>query len=251
MLQLWHKTSVLISASQHQSNPSAVRMNAGNFYLMLALLFSLDLYCQLFQSLRRSRVLPNPQPRSYGERNTLWTLSLQETACFVKVTERKCSLSYKINWQTQGLQIHYGFLYSATVDVKMDTSQEQENVPLPIRFCFLLISYFLVQTTLSNSASSCCYPWNISEKTRSLTTPSLNPLELLGLLHHRSQFLCQGIVVNQKILLETRKKRGRNIIQNWVISSNTMLNSFCSRSADTGTQGKSDSVDASQTVDVR
>ena len=65
---------------------------------------------------------------------------------------------YKITWQTQGLQIHYGFLYSATVDVKMDTSQEEENVPLPIRFCFLLIAYFLVQTILSNSASFCCYP---------------------------------------------------------------------------------------------
>ena len=149
MLQLWHKTSVLISASQHQSNPSAVRMNAGNFYSMLALLFSLDLYCQLFQSLRRSRVLPNPQPWSNGEGLPIWTLPLQETACFVKVTERQCALSYKINWQTQGLQIHYGFLYSATVDVKMDTSQEQENVPLPIRFCFYFLHISLYKLLLA------------------------------------------------------------------------------------------------------
>ena len=197
------------------------------------------------------------QPTTSGEGLPLPTLPLQDPACFVKVTERQCGLSYEITWQTQGLQIHYGFLYSATVDVKMDTSQEQENVPLPIRFCFLLTSYFLVQTTLSNSASSCCYPWNISGKTRSLTTPSSNPLELLGglglhgLLHHRSLLLCQGIVVNQKILLETRKKRGRNIIQNWVIGSNIKFNSFCSRSADTETQATSDSVDASQTAGVR
>ena len=154
MLQLWHKTSVLISASQHQSNPSAVRMNAGNFYSMLALLFSLDLYCQLFQSLRRSRVLPNPQPWSNGEGLPLRTLPFQGSACSVKVTERQCALSYKITWQTQELQINYGFLFSATVDQKMDTSQEQENVPWPIRFCFgltviLFKAYFLVLFTLA------------------------------------------------------------------------------------------------------
>ena len=190
--------------------------------------------------MQRSRVLPNPQPRASPQNLSIRAIPLQETACFVKVTERQCALSYKITWQTQGLQIHYGFLYSATVDVKMDTSQEQENVPLPIRFCFLLTSYFLVQTTLSNSASSCCYPWNISGRTRSLTTPSSNPLELLGglglhgLLHHCSLLLCQGVVVNQKI--------GQ---------TDTLLNSFCSRSADTETQATSDSVDASQTVGAR
>ena len=194
----------------------------------------------LFQSLRRSRILPNPQPRASPQRVSIRAIPLEETACFVKVTERQCALSYEITWQTQGLQIHYGFLYSATVDVKMDTSQEQENVPLPIRFCFLLTSYFLVQTTLSNSASSCCYPWKISGRTRSLTTPSLNPLELLGglglhgLLHHCSLLLSQGIMVNQKI--------GQ---------SDTMLNSFCSRSADTEAQATSDSVVASQTVGAR
>ena len=58
-------------------------------------------------------------------------------------------MSYKINWQTQGLQIHYGFLYSATVDVKMDTSQEQENVPLPIRFCFYLLHISLYKLLLA------------------------------------------------------------------------------------------------------
>ena len=129
--------------------------------------------------------------------------------------------------------------------------------PCPLGFVFLLTAYFLVQTTLSSSTSSCFYPWNISGRTRSLTTPTSNPLELLSglglhvLLYHRSLLLCQGTVVNQKILLKTRKKRGRNIIQNWVIGSNTMLNSFCSRSADTETQAISDSVDASQTVGVR
>ena len=215
MLQLWHKTSVLISASQHQSNPSAVRMNAGNFYSMLALLFSLDLYCQLFQSLQRSRVLPNPQPWSNGEGLPLRTLPFQGSACSVKVTERQCALSYKITWQTQELQINYGFLFSATVDQKMDTSQEQENVPWPIRFCFgltviLFKAYFLVLFTFSNSASSCFYPWNISGRTRSLTTPTSKPLELLSrldlhsLLYHCSLLLCQGIVVNQKTLLKTR-----------------------------------------------
>ena len=154
LIWLWHKTNVLISASQHQSNPSAVRMNAGNFYSMLALLFSLDLYCQLFQSLRRSRVLPNPQPWSNGEGLPLRTLPFQGSACSVKVTERQCALSYKITWQTQELQINYGFLFSATVDQKMDTSQEQENVPWPIRFCFgltviLFKAYFLVLFTLA------------------------------------------------------------------------------------------------------
>ena len=73
-----------------------------------------------------------------------------------------------------------------------------------------------------------------------MTTQTSNPLELLGglglhgLLHHRSLLLCQGIVVNQKI--------GQ---------SDTMSNSFCSRSADTEAQAISDSVDASQTVGVR
>ena len=56
--------------------------------------------------------------------------------------------------KTQGLQINYGFSYSATVDEKMDTSQEQENVPWPIRFCFgltviLFKAYFLVLFTLA------------------------------------------------------------------------------------------------------
>ena len=129
--------------------------------------------------------------------------------------------------------------------------------PCPLGFVFLLTAYFLVQTTLSSSTSSCFYPWNISGRTRSLTTPSSNPLELLGglglhgLLHHRSLLLYQGIVVNQKILLETRRKRRRHIIQNWGAGCDTILNCFCSRSADTETQATSDSVDASQTVGVR
>ena len=117
--------------------------------------------------------------------------------------------------KTQGLQINYGFSYSATVDEKMDTFQEQKNVPWPIRFCFgltviLFKAYFLVLFTFSNSASSCFYPWNISGRTRSLTTPTSKPLELLSrldlhsLLYHCSLLLCQGIVVNQKTLLKTR-----------------------------------------------
>ena len=56
--------------------------------------------------------------------------------------------------KTQGLQINYGFSYSATVDEKMDTFQEQKNVPWPIRFCFgltviLFEAYFLVLFTLA------------------------------------------------------------------------------------------------------
>ena len=175
----------------------------------------------LFQSLRRSRILPNPQPRASPQRVSIRAIPLQETACFVKVTERQYALSYKITWQTQGLQIHYGFLYSATVDVKMDTSQEQENVPLPIRFCFLLTSYFLVQTTLSNSASSCCYPWNILGRTRSLTTPTSNPLELLSglglhvLLYHRSLLLCQGIAVNHSNSSRDEKEEKKKHYSEW------------------------------------
>ena len=124
---------------------------------MLALLFhliSIDKLFRLFQSLRRSRVLPNPQPWTNGEGLPLRTLPFQGSACSVKVTERQCALSYKITWQTQELQINYGFLFSATVDQKMDTSQEQENVPWPIRFCFgltviLFKAYFLVLFTLA------------------------------------------------------------------------------------------------------
>ena len=129
--------------------------------------------------------------------------------------------------------------------------------PCPLGFVFLLTAYFLVQTTLSSSTSSCFYPWNISGKTRSLTTPSSNTLDLLwwlalhNLLDHRSLLLCQGILVNQKNILKARQKRGRNIIQNWGAGSDTILNCFCSRSADTETQVTSDSVDANQTVGVR
>ena len=94
--------------------------------------------------------------------------------------------------------------------------------PCPLGFVFLLTAYFLVQTTLSSSTSSCFYPWNISGRTRSLTTPSSNPLELLGglglhgLLHHRSLLLCQGNVVYQKLLLKTRKKKHYSELSHWL-----------------------------------
>ena len=104
------------------------------------------------------------------------------------MTERQCALSYKINWQTQGLQIHYGFLYSATVDVKMDTSQEQENVPLPIRFCFYFLHISLYKLLLA--------------------------IVLVLFVTHEIFQCIQGIMVNQKILLKTKKKRGRNINKN-------------------------------------
>ena len=62
---------------------------------------------------------------------------------------------------------------------------------------------------------------------------------------------CSSVKVLCLIKKFFSRQERRNIIQNWVIGSNTMLNSFCSRSADTETQATSDSVVASQTVGVR
>ena len=93
--------------------------------------------------------------------------------------------------------------------------------PCPLGFVFLLTAYFLVQTTLSSSTSSCFYPWNISGRTRSLTTPSSNPLELLGglglhgLLHHRSLLLCQGIAVKHSNSSRDEKEEKKKHYSEW------------------------------------
>ena len=49
---------------------------------------------------RRVPQPPLPQPRATPQNLSVRALPLQESACFVKVTERQSELSYKITWQT-------------------------------------------------------------------------------------------------------------------------------------------------------
>ena len=130
--------------------PQLIRMK--NQLLLLALvLFSTALFAQKGGTIRG-----NVYDKNTGEPIIYGTVFLRGTTIGTNTNEDGF---YSIGGVPEGeytvVATYVGY-DSATVDVKMDTSQEQENVPLPTRFCFLLTAYFLVQTTLSNSASSCC-----------------------------------------------------------------------------------------------